>query len=66
MEPRGLTCPSCGSYNVLLVAGTYTAREDIDPGQILAATGRQDAVFAVVAADGGYLCGNPDCRQSLG
>jgi hypothetical protein len=50
----------------LLVARTYTAREDIDPGQILDATGRQDAVFAVVAADGGYLCGNPDCRQSLG
>jgi hypothetical protein len=65
MESKGINCPNCGTYNVLMPRGTYTGQEDVDPGDLKDENLQQDSVFAIVRTDGGYTCGNPDCRQPL-
>jgi hypothetical protein len=65
VESKGINCPNCDTYNVLLPSSTYTGQEAVDPGDLKDENLRQDSVFAIVTTDGDYICGNPDCRQQL-
>jgi hypothetical protein len=58
-------CPDCGTHIALLPSELYTSTQDVDPGVMVETeSGQRDAMFAIVDADGRYVCPNPDCQYT--
>jgi hypothetical protein len=62
-RPILVDCSACETHLVLLPSELYSSVEGVDPGVIKDAAGTQDAMFAIVDADGHYTCPNPECQR---
>lgn len=63
-QPALVDCPECGTHIALLSSELYKSTEgEWTPGDMKDEEGRQDAMFAIVDAEGHYTCPNPECQR---